>query len=538
MSARAVPALVAVVLLALLAIPGRPADAALSSSRAPAGIAAAPPSAASAASAAASPRAAAGPRVVGGAAGPAIPWQVALVPANAGAVVTPLRVFCGGVLRDAWHVLTAAHCVADVDASSVAVAAFPGTRSAPGPGAEVRPLQGITTPPAFRASTEGLDVALLTLAAPVSGAPLPLPAPGQDDTGSAALVSGWGDADPVSPGAQQPDALLRGVVRVLPDARCALYGAYFRAETMLCAGATGPGVVADACQGDSGGPLVRHDGGPVGPDGVTDLGHYDRVVGLVSWGVSCGDARLPGVYTRLAAPAVQAVAAAPSPPFRPDATGPAPSVEGLLAPGQTAHCAPGRWSVDALTREYTWRSAGSTGDVRVEGVGPDLPLGAAHVGRVLACEERVSSPGGTRTRSSGARHPVAATLEQARQLAAAEGRETGSPRAVDLAAPTAAITRGRCRAGRCALAVVARQSSRPAKAVRVTYARTSGCPRRGAARRRCAAPRTLRVARVSGGVFRGTTARLPRARWRFVAVATGTAKLRSRKAVRVLRVAR
>ncbi|WP_210495554.1 serine protease [Patulibacter sp. SYSU D01012] len=513
MSARALPALVVAALLALLAIPG------------PAARASQPASAARAT-----------PRVVSGTTGPAIPWQVALVPANDGAVVTPLQAYCGGVLRDAWHVLTAAHCVADADASSVAVAAFSGPRSAPGPDAQVQRVQGITTSPAYRASTEGMDVALLTLAAPLAGTPMPLPAPGADDTGSAALVSGWGDADALTPGPQQPDALLRGVVRLLPDRACGMYAPYYRADTMLCAGATGPGVVTDACQGDSGGPLVRHDGGSVGPDGVTDLGHYDRVVGLVSWGVSCGDGRFPGVYTRLASPAVQSIAALADPPFRPDATGAAPAVQGLLAPGGTAHCTPGRWSIDLLTREYTWRSVGAGGDVRLEGIGPDLPVGAALVGRALSCEERVSSAGGTRTRAGGAPYAVVATLAQAQALSGARTRRPAT--GADLTPPTASITRGSCRTGRCALTVVARQSSRPARAVRVTYARTSGCPTRGAARRRCSAPRSLRVARVAGGVFRGTTRRLPRARWRFVAVATGAAKLHSRQAVRVLRVGR
>lgn len=60
----------------------------------------------------------------------------------------------------------------------------------------------------------------------------------------------------------------------------------FRDEDIICAGnAYGN---ADACQGDSGGPLICvQEGKPV-------------LQGVVSWGVRCGEALLPGVYTRVA----------------------------------------------------------------------------------------------------------------------------------------------------------------------------------------------------------------------------------------------
>ena len=54
-------------------------------------------------------------------------------------------------------------------------------------------------------------------------------------------------------------------------------------DNMFCGGLLGVGG-KDACQGDSGGPVIQN--------GVA--------VGLVSWGVGCGDARYPGVKTRVA----------------------------------------------------------------------------------------------------------------------------------------------------------------------------------------------------------------------------------------------
>jgi len=44
----------------------------------------------------------------------------------------------------------------------------------------------------------------------------------------------------------------------------------------------------DSCSGDSGGPLMRVAGSTV----------YQ--VGVVSWGIGCGKAEFPGVYTRVA----------------------------------------------------------------------------------------------------------------------------------------------------------------------------------------------------------------------------------------------
>ena len=50
-------------------------------------------------------------------------------------------------------------------------------------------------------------------------------------------------------------------------------------DNMFCAGIE----KSDSCQGDSGGPVV----------------YKRKLVGIVSWGVSCAHAKLPGVYTKV-----------------------------------------------------------------------------------------------------------------------------------------------------------------------------------------------------------------------------------------------
>ncbi|XP_022265642.1 serine protease 52-like isoform X4 [Canis lupus baileyi] len=59
-------------------------------------------------------------------------------------------------------------------------------------------------------------------------------------------------------------------------------------RNMMCAGNIQEG--KDACQGDSGGPLVCQ---------KKDNQSIWYQLGIVSWGVGCGEKRLPGVYTKV-----------------------------------------------------------------------------------------------------------------------------------------------------------------------------------------------------------------------------------------------
>ncbi len=94
-----------------------------------------------------------------------------------------------------------------------------------------------------------------------------------------------------------PDQLRQVTVDAIPTDECkASYVAYGEATNNdltisaneICAGS--PEGAKDSCYGDSGGPLVA----PLGDD----KGYVQ--VGVVSWGIQCGNPALPGVYGRLA----------------------------------------------------------------------------------------------------------------------------------------------------------------------------------------------------------------------------------------------
>ncbi len=201
--------------------------------------------------------------------------------------------FCGGTLVTPTKVVTAAHCF--YDEANARPADRPGLTVIVGrtdltgrTGREV-PVTDVWIHPQYSFEQNMQDVAVLTLAAPQQDVPV-LAMVGQGESGpyaagTRAQVYGWGDTT----GRADYASTLHGVeVPIVADSVCARdypggsEGA-FDARGMVCAGEQRGG--KDACQGDSGGPLVV--------DG--------RLVGLVSWGTGCAEARHPGVYTRLAA---------------------------------------------------------------------------------------------------------------------------------------------------------------------------------------------------------------------------------------------
>ncbi len=262
------------------------------------------------------------------------PFQVALYNPRAGSPAKGF--FCGGVIVDATHVATAAHCLfgeRGQHSPPAEIEVLAGsTYLEPADPASVRdPVVAATVDPAYNPAASDYDVGLLRLERPLwSGSAPALDghtaiAPLQPDMAAAAahatgaqpklaavgqtapapaIVSGWGDLNPQPGGSPSyPLRLRKTRVPLVTTTLCE--EAYATIEQpitprMMCAGgAPGEGQGhADSCYGDSGGPLVA----PGSPDGSSPVG--DVLLGLVDFGNGCGQAGYPGVYLRIADPAV------------------------------------------------------------------------------------------------------------------------------------------------------------------------------------------------------------------------------------------
>ena len=217
--------------------------------------------------------------------------------------------FCAGTLTTPATVVTAAHCVVDEKSGRVrepgeVVIGVGGNLK--GQDLRIVAVTAVTPNPAYEREATVNDVAVLTLATPVTDVAVlspisPTEAAQLTVAGNSAQVVGWGNTS--TTGNNFPDTLRVGQLTVFPDTACGegkaftLNGVDFKgfssksadARYMLCAaGATVAGEIVDSCQGDSGGPLI-----------VTGTG-ITRLAGIVSWGQACAS-HFPGVYTRVSA---------------------------------------------------------------------------------------------------------------------------------------------------------------------------------------------------------------------------------------------
>ncbi|XP_029351534.1 trypsin-1-like [Echeneis naucrates] len=137
----------------------------------------------------------------------------------------------------------------------------------------------------YNTRTKESDVALLKLQVPlvfnqfvrpinIWMSPLPL--------FKKCTITGWGSTRENGPRVHR---LQEVNVTILPSEVCNRFYLGRIRSSMFCAGKDEGGV--DACQGDSGGPLSCFTGS-----------RYE-LAGLVSWGVGCGRAGKPGVYTKI-----------------------------------------------------------------------------------------------------------------------------------------------------------------------------------------------------------------------------------------------
>ncbi|MBB5153225.1 S1 family peptidase [Saccharopolyspora phatthalungensis] len=195
------------------------------------------------------------------------------------ALVTPTgQQFCGGSLAAPNKVVTAAHCTTHQRPSDINVVSGRTVLSAQG--GTVSTVKDIWVHPEYQDATNGFDVSVLTLDAPVREMPIVLAA--TDDPGYAentrATILGWGNT---SEGGQQSDNLRKATVPLGSKDTCTKSYQEFKPDAMVCAGLPEGGV--DTCQGDSGGPMVVD----------------NKLIGVTSWGEGCARPGKPGVYARV-----------------------------------------------------------------------------------------------------------------------------------------------------------------------------------------------------------------------------------------------
>jgi secreted trypsin-like serine protease len=263
------------------------------------------------------------------------PFQAALYNPAAGSPAVGF--FCGGVIVDATHVITAAHCLVGDDGhgrggvgGEVEVLAGSTRLDRPEPGSVRDPAIAVSIDPSYEPQTNDYDIGMVTLAFPLwtgatpsldgrsAIAPLPIDpsaAASYDDESSApastsalapastsitthATVSGWGDTNPAPSDAPSYPVALRAVnVPLVPGALCQEEYAQIEltiTPRMLCAGSPN----ADSCYGDSGGPLVVDSDTPArSPEDYV-------LIGLVDFGEGCAQPGYAGVYTSIADPAI------------------------------------------------------------------------------------------------------------------------------------------------------------------------------------------------------------------------------------------
>ncbi|XP_038157446.1 ovochymase-1 [Cyprinodon tularosa] len=207
------------------------------------------------------------------------PWQVSLQFSSMPA--------CGGAIIGPQWVISAAHCFKRFNKESL-WKVLAGKHDLDKPEESGEQLVGISriiSHQEYDTKTKESDIALLKLEHPlvfnefvrpidIWMSPLP-------ET-MKCTITGWGSTRENGP---RVNRLQEVNVSLLALDDCNEYYKGRVHSSMFCAGKDEGGV--DACQGDSGGPLSCFNG------------TRHELAGLVSWGVGCGRAKKPGVYTKV-----------------------------------------------------------------------------------------------------------------------------------------------------------------------------------------------------------------------------------------------
>ncbi|KAJ8923627.1 hypothetical protein NQ315_010206 [Exocentrus adspersus] len=196
--------------------------------------------------------------------------------------------FCGGSLITDTHILTASHCVQGLTPAEIRVRlgeynfATPNeSRSRDYGVVEIIEHEG------FVLSTYENDIAIVKMDKPTMFNtyiwPICLPPVEETFENKMAVVAGWGQqyyAGPTS------EVLLQVEVPVWQHQKCVDAFVQRITDDNICAAGYEGG--KDSCLGDSGGPLMFQ----------LNNGRW-VTIGVVSWGIGCGNKDSPGIYTKV-----------------------------------------------------------------------------------------------------------------------------------------------------------------------------------------------------------------------------------------------
>lgn len=201
------------------------------------------------------------------------------------------KLYCGGSLINKRFVITAAHCVKNINHARIRLILGDHDRRHLEANQETRFIERVFIRPDFVKATFNNDIALIKMDQEVQFSafvrPVCLPNIDRSYNGQNTTVVGWGKK---AEGGLPANILQEVSVPIITQKKCrhnTRYRTKEITENMICAGYD-RGVI-DACQGDSGGPMVWR--------GSADSAYSQ--IGIVSWGQGCARSGYPGVYTRI-----------------------------------------------------------------------------------------------------------------------------------------------------------------------------------------------------------------------------------------------